>query len=181
MEMMKPIVTMLLFTLVLPAVAGELSGRRAPSFALPDMQGKYHDVLDYRGRVLLIDVMQTGCPHCQTLAPTLEKVKAKYGAKVAVLSFVNPPDNPKTVADFIAKYKVTSPIVFDCGQASAIYMMATPQRPSITLPHLFIIDQQGTIREDYSHSDATKTIFEGDALFPVIDKLLAGAPAAKKK
>jgi len=36
-----------------------LSGRRAPSFALPDSNMKSYDILDYRGRWLLLDYMKT--------------------------------------------------------------------------------------------------------------------------
>ena len=51
--------------------AGPLSGRRVPSFALPDANATYHDILDYRGKVVLIEVMQTTCAHCQSMVPQL--------------------------------------------------------------------------------------------------------------
>ena len=44
--------------------AGELSGRRAPGFALPDLNLNYHDLADLQGRVVLLEIMQTTCPHC---------------------------------------------------------------------------------------------------------------------
>ena len=52
-------------------------------------------MLDYRGKVLIIDVMKTDCPHCQSVSKLLERVKARYGDKVNILSIVNPPDNPE--------------------------------------------------------------------------------------
>jgi peroxiredoxin len=159
--------------------AGELSGRRAPGFALPDLQLKYHDLADYRGKVVLVDVMRTGCPNCIQLTKQLERVKAKYGNQVMVLSVVNPPDNQQTVTQYIAEQKVTSPILFDCGQMAASYLKVTPQKPSIHVPHLFLIDGQGMIRNDFEHSPETKSIFEGDGLMQEIDKLLT-APAKKK-
>jgi thiol-disulfide isomerase/thioredoxin len=71
--------------------SGELSNRRAPGFALPDPQYKhYYDLQDYRGKVVLIDIMSTRCPHCQLLTTTLEQVKARYGDKVAILEVVLP-------------------------------------------------------------------------------------------
>jgi peroxiredoxin len=46
-------------------LAGQsLSGRRAPSFALPDSSLKSHDILDSRGHWVLLDFMKTDCPHC---------------------------------------------------------------------------------------------------------------------
>lgn len=150
-------------------VGGELSGRRAPSFSLPDSKLVYHDILDHRGKVLLLDIMQTSCPHCSVLSTTLEKVKAKYGDKVSVISIVNNPDNQTTVAQYVAKNKMTSPVLFDCGYTSGAYL----KKPSFDVPHLFVIDQQGMIREDFGYSAAEKAIFEGTGLFPIIDKLLA--------
>jgi thiol-disulfide isomerase/thioredoxin len=151
-----------------------ISGRRVPSFALPDSNLKYHDVLDYRGKWLLIDVMRTDCPHCQILAPTLERVRQRYVGKVSVLSIVNPPDTQMTVAQYVARHKVTSPIVFDCGQASAALLNVTPKNPKVSVPHLLLVDPQGLIVDDWEYSEATKTIFEGDGLFTILNKRMAG-------
>ncbi len=171
----------LLVTLLPLSAQGELSGRRAPGFALPDLNLNYHDLADLQGRVVLIEIMQTSCPHCKTLTATLEKAKEKYGNKIAVLHIVNPPDNQDTVKTYMKENGVTSPMLFDCGQMAASYLMISPQRPSISVPHLFVIDQSGFIRNDFGHSEATRGIFEGSGLDAEIDKALAPKPAAKKK
>jgi peroxiredoxin len=164
--------------------AGKLSGRRAPSFALPDAAARFIDILDYRGKPLLIDIMQTGCPHCQSLSKTLDRVKAKYGTRIGIVAIVNPPDNAQTVAQYVAKNKVQYPVLFDFGTTAANYMQVTPQNPSIDLPHLFLVDANGMIVEDFGWSEANKKYLEGDALFPILDRMLGGAaapkPAAKK-
>jgi thiol-disulfide isomerase/thioredoxin len=162
--------------------AGELSGRRAPGFALLDvMTMKYHDPADYRGKVLIIDIMQSNCPHCAEFARILEKVKARYGAQVAILSITNPPDNQQAVSEFRRKNNVTAPILYDCGQVAGSYLKITPQRPSFNIPHVFLIDQQGIIRNDFGYGPLTTSIFEGDGIFAEIDKLLGASPQAKKK
>jgi peroxiredoxin len=162
--------------------AGELSGRRAPGFALPDLNLNYHDIQDHRGKVIILDVMRTTCPHCLTVSKNLERIKAKYGSKVAIFSIVNPPDNQATVSKFLVDNKLTTPMLFDCGQVAAVYLKVTPKNPSITIPHVFVIDQQGMIRNDFAYSDATKGILEGDGLGAEVEKLLnrSAAPAAKK-
>ena len=48
--------------------SGELSGRRAPGFSLPDMNLKQYDLQDYRGKIVLINIMQTRCAHCATFS-----------------------------------------------------------------------------------------------------------------
>ena len=162
--------------------AGELSGRRAPGFALLDvMTMKYHDPADYRGKVLIIDIMQSNCPHCADFARVLEKVKAKYGAQVAILSITNPPDSQQAVGEFKRKHNVTVPILYDCGQVAGSYLKITPQRPSFNIPHVFLIDRQGIIRNDFGYGPLTANIFEGDGIFAEIDKLLGGSQSAGKK
>ena len=151
--------------------AGELSNRRAPGFSLPDSGAKMHDPQDYRGKLLIVDFMQVTCPHCVTFSAILEQAKAKYGDRIAVLSIVNPPSDQKGVGDYIAKNKITTPILFDCGQVAFSYLK--PSSPQITIPHVFLIDEAGIIKNDFGFATANAAIFEGKALFTEIDKMLA--------
>jgi peroxiredoxin len=153
--------------------AGALSNRRAPSFTLYDASFNTHDLLDYRGKVVIIDFMQTACPHCATFSGILEKVKAKYGDRVVILSIVNPPSTQADVKNYAAKNKVTTPILMDCGQMAFSYLKPSPQNPGINVPHVFIIDRKGMIVDDYGYGPLTKGIFEGKDFFPIIDKVVA--------
>jgi peroxiredoxin len=166
-------VAALLCAAVCVFASGELSNRRAPGFALPDHEyARLYDLQDYRGQVLLIDIMRTNCPHCMLFSTTLEKVKERYGDKVGILSVVLPPDNQTTVAKYIETNKVTVPVVFDMGQMTISYFNATPAQAHIEVPHLFIIDKEGTIRNDFAYTEKDRAIFEGPRLFAEIDKLL---------
>jgi peroxiredoxin len=156
------------------AASGELSNRRAPGFSLPDPAYQhYYDLQDFAGKVVIIDIMSTRCPHCLLLSTTLEQVKARYGGKVGILEIVLPPDNLDTVTKFVATNNVTVPVLCDMGQMTASYFMATPTTMSkIGVPHLFLIDKQGMIRNDYAYEENTRNIFEGEGLVMEIDKLL---------
>jgi peroxiredoxin len=162
--------------------AGDMVGHRAPGFSLPDREFRYHDPQDYRGKVLLVEFMQTACPHCMAFSKILEEAAAKYEGKVAVLSIVNPPDSPDNVARYVAATKVTTPVLFDCGQIAASYIHWTPgTAPAFDLPRLFIIDPGGVIRRDLEYSLLTREVFEGRGLFAEVDKVLADYAAASKK
>ena len=50
--------------------------------------------------------------------------------------------------------------------------MITPQRPTVSVPHLFLIDRNGYIRNDFGHSEANKSILEGSGLEAEIAKVL---------
>jgi peroxiredoxin len=148
--------------------SGELAGRRAPGFALPDSKGKVYDLADYRGKVVVLEFMQSNCPHCANSARTFERIYKKYGGRVMVLSVANPPDNAQSVAKYIQAHGVTSPVLFDCGQAAYSYMKTA----SFDIPHVFLIDADGMIRNNHGYSPLTRSVFEGQALDIEIDKLL---------
>jgi len=173
--MLRSVACLLAAGSLLFGASGELSNRRAPGFALPDPSYQhYYDLQDFAGKVVVIDIMSTGCPHCLLLSSTLEQLKAKYGDKVAILEVVLPPDNQDTISKFVATNHVTIPVACDMGQMTASYFKATPSTMSqITVPHLFLIDKQGTIRNDFGYDDSTRDVFEGGVpLFAEIDKLL---------
>jgi len=168
-------------SVALLCASGELSGRRAPGFSLNDLHLRQHDLADYRGKIVVLEVFQTTCPLCQQLAAVLEKLQAKYDNKIAVLSIANPPDNQTTVRKFVAEYKVSTPVLFDCGQVAVSYFKATPQNPSVNVPHVFLIDGEGMIRGDFGYDFDTHNMFEGDGLDLAIDKMLGDKAPAKSK
>ena len=145
--------------------------RRAPGFSLPDMQLKQHDLADYKGKVVMIDFMRTDCPKCRALTGMLEQLKKQYGTKLAVLSVVAPPENQNTVGAYIKALNVTSPILFDCGQMTASYLRVTPDKPTVHLPRLMLIDENGFIRRDLD-GDADAGEFNVLTLSRSIDAIL---------
>ena len=137
--------------------AGELSNRRAPGFALPDAKGKVYDLADYRGKVVVLEFMQSNCPHCGSSAKTFERINKKYAGRVVVLSVANPPDNAQSVAGYIKTHGITSAVLFDCGQAAYSYMKTA----SFDIPHVFLIDGEGMIRNNYGYSPTTALHLRG--------------------
>jgi len=155
-----------------------LAPRRAPGFSLMDSKQTFYDLQDYRGKFVLVEFMQTNCAHCNAFAKILEQAKTKYGNRMTVLSIVNPPSDPKSVAKFVADNGVTSPILFDCGQVAFSYIR--PKSPTgLAIPQLFVVDPQGMIVKSWAYGNDTIPIFEGKALMPELDKLFAAAPAKR--
>jgi peroxiredoxin len=161
---------LVLIAATLAWAAGDYSNRRAPGFSLSDSHYQQHDGQDYRGKVLLIDIMTTNCQTCARLADTLVDVKAKYGDKIGILSVVTLPDNFQSADRFAAEHKVTWPILFDSGQMIASYLKVTPGNPQVHFPHLFIIDRNGTIKNDFGDTDDKS--LNVAAVSSEIDKLL---------
>ena len=153
--------------------------RRAPGFALPDSKMQVYDLADYRGKLVLLEFMQTTCPHCATFAAILNEAQQKYGERIQILAVANSGhDNATTVAQYTAGHQVHYPVLFDAGQMAYSYFRST----SFDNPHIYLIDANGNIKSEFGYGPMTKEIFEGQALFPEIDRLLAaGAPGSRKK
>jgi len=161
-------------------LASDHAGRRAPGFSLPDANLQQHDLYDYRGKVVIVEFMQTTCPNCQEMTKLLAKVQERYKEKVAILSVAVPPDQVGTVQKFMADFKVTYPVLLDCGAVALSYLRPPPHAPTIHVPHLFLIDRAGVIRDDFHH-DAGPAVVDEAGLFREIDKLMAPPGGAGKK
>jgi peroxiredoxin len=179
--MTKPITPRICAALLCAAAllgAAENAPRRAPGFALPDAKMDIHDLADYRGKLVILEFIQTSCPHCAAFAPILNEVQQKYGDRVAILAVVNSShDNQSTVAEYISGHNARYPVLFDAGQMAFSYFRST----SFDNPHVYLIDADGIIRKDYGYGAMTKEIFEGKGLFPEIDRILASHAAPGKK
>ena len=152
---------------VLAAVGAQ---RRAPGFALPDSRMQVWDLADFRGKIVLLELMQTTCPHCAAFADVLHQIEEKYGSKIQILAVVKAPeDNANTVSQFMKTHKVTYPMMFDTGQMMFSYVRSG----QITFPHIYLIDGNGDIRSDYTYGLTTRDVFEGKALFGELDRMLA--------
>src|SRR5437868_6259556 len=117
-------------------IAADSANRRAPGFALPDSKMEVHDLADYRGKIVLLEFMQTTCPHCAAFATILNEVQQKYGDRVAILAVANSGhDNQNSVAQYVAGHQVRYPVLFDAGQMAYSYFRSD----RFDNPHLYLI------------------------------------------
>jgi peroxiredoxin len=149
-----------------------LINRRAPSFSLPDSNFKQFDILDYRGKWLLVTFMMmtdANCPSCKTVMKKLDALQTKHGNKLAVLAITQTPqDNQDSVKKFIADTKTKTPVVFDYSFVGMAYFKATPAKPAMDIPHIFAVDPNGTIVQDFVERSITADSFGAE-----IDKLVS--------
>lgn len=169
---MRTVISTLLCAIAL--IAAE-PPHRAPGFSLPDLKAEQHDLADYRGKVVILEFMQTTCPHCAAFVDVLDKVQQKFGNKVGIVAVVNPPDNQQAVAAYITGHKIAYPILFDCGQVAYSYL----RKVQFDLPQVYVIDANGMVQRHYEYSVLTRDIFEGNALISELDRLLT-PPAPRK-
>jgi peroxiredoxin len=152
------------------ALLSAQQARRAPGWALTDSKMKVYDLADYRGKIVILEFMQTNCPHCSAAADTLRAVEQQYGSKIQIVAVVSAQNEKDyTVRSYADGHKVDYPILFDSGQMMYSYVLD----PKILFPHSYVIDGRGAIRFDYVYDVTTHDVFEGKGLNTAIDRLLA--------
>jgi ankyrin repeat protein/peroxiredoxin len=144
-----------------PLAAQSLTGSRAPGFTLADSNSVWRDLVDYRGRWLILVFTKADCPRCGALSQTLGELKTKYGPKIEILAIVNA--NSGDAARYISENRPAYPIAFGSNQYAAPYFQnsvagSTPASNAASkswdMPRWFAIDPLGTIAADWQPSDA---------------------------
>lgn len=88
-------------------------GDAAPSFSLPDQDGKVHTLADYRGRyVLLYFYPKDDTPGCTKEACAIRDADPDFSALDAVVLGVSA-DSVKSHKKFAEKYELTFPLLAD--------------------------------------------------------------------
>jgi len=153
--------------------------KRAPGFCLIDTTGQWRDLADYHGKVVLVEFMQTTCPHCANFTNILSGLTAKYGDKLQVLSIALAPDTPQTMMQYVTGHKQSWPLLLDQGQVAQAYVRG----PELNFPAVWMVDRDGMIVKSWQYGGLTKDIFEGNQLSRELDKLIgpANATPIKKK
>lgn len=158
-----------------PAKVGEV----APDFSLKDLDGKDVKLSDFKGKIVVLEWFNPGCPfvvkHHSTL-DTMKKTAAAYKDKNVVWLAVNSgaegkqgaskADNEKARKD----WKIEYPILLDPTGATGKAYGAK------TTPHMFVIAADGKLAYAgaIDNNSSPKTAGEKNYVKNAIDELIAG-------
>lgn len=89
----------------------------APShsdYSRPDLRGKPQRIGDLKGKIVVVNFWATWCVPCVKEMPLLQKLQKRHGDRLTVVavSIDEPAARPK-VEKFVAKHKLTFPILMD--------------------------------------------------------------------
>ncbi len=119
-------------------------GRLAPDFELNGFDGRTASLAQYKGRVVVLEWFNTGCPfskyHYET-KPTMVNLAKKYKGKEVVWLAINSTNNttPEANIAFAKKHKLPYPILDDrAGRVGRAY-------GARTTPHIIIVDKEGIV------------------------------------
>lgn len=83
-----------------------------PNFALPDLNGKFHHLADYRGKWVIVNYWATWCPPCLEEIPELVEFHDAHQARDAVVLGVNYEESdPIYLKSFVEENLISYPIL----------------------------------------------------------------------
>ena len=120
-----------------------LAGAPVASFAVANLAGAPDQVANYRGRVVLVNLMATWCAPCRSETPALERLYESERSRGLVVLGVDQGESPEAAGAFARELKLTYPILVDQDQQ---YGRAYA---SIGLPTSIFVDRTGHIARGY--------------------------------
>ena len=129
--------------LLSPVHARELQvykGGATPPLVLKDLNGKTHDLKQYRGKVVLINFWATWCPPCRAEMPSMQRLKNKMAGKPFVILAVDMGETEAEVKAFLPQVKTDFNVLMDKdGRALKAWKV-------FAFPTSYLVDAQGKIR-----------------------------------
>jgi len=115
----------------------------APDFKLTDVDGKVFRLSDERGKVVVIEFMQTSCPACIRQEPNIRELRSKFGSDVVtVIVSVNPSDTDSVLRKHRDENLVGWIAMADRDQVYRQYSVEST-------PTIFIVDKNGYIQHKH--------------------------------
>ena len=178
----------LVLAALLPAGAID-TGAAAPAFSLKDINGKTHQLADYRGKLVVLEWVNYDCPFVKKHygSGNMQGLQQKYASKGIVWLSVNSSATGKQGNYSPAEWKKLS--AERNARASAILLDADGATGKAygakTTPHMYIIDQKGILQyagaiDSTPSKDADDIKTSQNYVSSALDELLSGKPVKTK-
>ena len=168
------------------AFANAPAGQLAPAFKVTDLSGKVVNLDDYKGKTVVLEWHNFGCPFVQKhyKSGNMQALQKKYSNDVVWLA-VN--STNMTSSDYMKPAELTSTLK-SFGSAEQRYLMDEPGAMGMaygakTTPHMYIIDPTGKVVYNGAIDDKRSTNIDDvktakNYVVAALDEMKAGKPVS---
>lgn len=187
---MKTIATaaLVLVTIIGSALAAPQTGKPAPEFTLTDSTGKSHKLSDFKGKFVVLEWLNHGCPFVVKHygSGNMQKLQKEYtGKDVVWLSIVSsapgkqghmtPAETNKAKEE--SGSAATAVLIDEDGTVGRLY-------DAKTTPHMFVINPEGTLIymgaiDSVKSPDPADIAGAKNYVKQALDEALAGKPVSE--
>lgn len=115
------------------------AGDKAVNFVSTDLEGQRIELDDYMGQGVMINFWGTYCPPCEKEMPVMEKLYQEYKDQGIEIIAINVNEAEAVVRPFVARHKLTFPVVIDRGMRISDAYGINP------LPVTFMVNEYGEV------------------------------------
>jgi peroxiredoxin len=127
--------------------------RPAPEFTIHMADGSHKLLSSFKGKVVILAMMQTGCPHCQHFAQQLGMYQQEYGPRgVQVVGVVFDTGAKTGLAHFRDQFVRGFPVGYS-DEASVMSWLKQPVEQGYFVPIVAFIDRRGMIQSQHLGDD----------------------------
>jgi len=142
----------------------------APVFELPDLRGNSHKLIDYRGKIVILNFWSCECPHSARVDGLMMKWLENWGGEVELLSIAANKNESVQSVEEAAQSRAIAKVLIDAEHFVADLYKA------VTTPHVFVVDKDGILRYRGAVDDVTFRNRTASRFFlkEVVDALIEG-------
>jgi len=127
-----------LYSAAMAKLEADDQSRQQADFTLTDLDGKFWNLKDLKGKVVLLNFWATWCPPCRKEMPDLEMLYRRFGAQGLIILGIDD-EEAETVKPFIAQQGITYTVLLDPGRkVNTLFQIEG-------IPKTFVYDRDGKI------------------------------------
>jgi peroxiredoxin len=142
----------------------------APDFKLPDLQSDFHNLKEYRSRIVIVNFWSAECPHSERADRFMMACLEQWMENVQLLSIAANKNEPTQMVMDVSRARQLPIVLIDAEHAVADLYEA------ITTPHVFVVDRDGILRYRGAIDDITFRRRKATRFYlqEAVESLLAG-------
>lgn len=149
-----------------------ISNVDAPNFNLLDLNGKSVSLIDFRGKIVVLDFWATWCTPCIASMPAMKQISTKHPEVVFLFIATQEPINGATerVKTYVSSNKFPTNVVLDKAHNNnpKVFPIANAYKIS-SIPAKIVIDKTGKLRfSTYGYRSDSELIDELEAMIAIV-------------